>query len=647
MPHGPLGTGVVPRILLLAIAAALLPLVLPTSAAAAAQDPESELAQRFAPEVRLVVQEEPCGPGEPYIPSDVEAFMGQPTVALRGPWTENDLVQIGPTADDLSNGRYLYHLDFPGDPLNPGCDYEEWARRLTKGTSPTVYAHVATQPGYPDQIALQYWFFYPFNDYNNLHEGDWEWIQLVFDAPTAAEALDQDPSAVYYSQHEGAEVADWDAEKLEVGDGTHPVVHPAAGSHANYYDDGLFLGRSASQGVGCDDTRPPNRTVDPVVEVIPSDPVAAVEQYPWIGFEGRWGERREAFYNGPTGPAQKTLWNKPISSAEDRGRDRSYALPAGGLLGTGATGFFCGAVAAGSDALRALVSQPVPVLIVLALIIVALVYAAARTRWRPTAPLRLAHRRAWGQIYAAASRMYLSRPTLFIGIGLLAIPVSIVVALIHALAIEAGSLVGVDASGESGGSFFSISVILGTILTFFGVALVHAAATRAVTEIDAGREIGVIGAYRLAFDRPRPLFGAVAIAVVVGSLLSLSFFLLPLGLLVILCWALVVPVAELEELSAIAILRRSTSLVVRQPVKIAWLVVVTAFIALATGPVIGTLLILATDAPLEVINVVAGILYAFLIPFTGLTTAYVYYDTVVQERLGDRGDTPDLLPAEA
>lgn len=632
------------------IAAALLPVVLPTSATAAATaapDPERELAQRFAPEVRLVVQEEPCGPGEPYIPSDVEAFMGQPTVALRGPWTENDLVQIGPNADDLSTDRYEYHLDFPGDPLNPGCDYERWAKRLTKGTSPTVYAHVAKQKGYPDQIALQYWFFYPFNDYNNLHEGDWEWIQLVFDAPSAAEALDQDPAGVYYSQHEGAERSDWDAEKLEVVDGTRPVVHPAAGSHANYYDEGLFLGRSASQGVGCDDTRPPARTVDPVVEVIPSDPTAALQEYPWIGFEGRWGERREAFYNGPTGPAEKTLWHKPISAAEDRGRERSYALPAGGLLGTGATGFFCGAVAAGSDVLRRLVSEPAPVLIILALIILSLVYAAIRTSWRPTAPLRLAHRRAWGQIYAAATRMYLSRPALFIGIGLLAIPVSFVVAFVHAVAIGAGSLVGIDASGESGGGFFSLSLIVGTILTFFGVALVHAAATRAVTEIDAGREVGVIGAYRLAFERPRPLLGAVAIAVVAGSLLSLSFFLLPLGLFFILCWALVVPVAVLEDRSALAVLRRSASLVVRQPVKIAWLVVVTAFVALATGPVVGTLLILATAAPLEVINIVAGILYVFLIPFTGLTTAYVYYDTVVQERLGERGDTPDLLPVEA
>ena len=138
-------------------------------------------------------QPEECGPGEPYIPTDVDVLFDEPTVALRGPWNRTDLVKIGPEATDLQN-RFEYHLDFPGDPLDAGCDYELWARRLTKTTQPTVYAHVATDPGYPGQLALQYWFFYPFNDFNNTHEGDWEMTQLVFDAADATEALTKDPS---------------------------------------------------------------------------------------------------------------------------------------------------------------------------------------------------------------------------------------------------------------------------------------------------------------------------------------------------------------------------------------------------------------------------------------------------------------------
>jgi hypothetical protein len=65
---------------------------------------ERALAERYAPAVRLVEQKEQCGPGEPYEPMDVNTLFGEPTVALRGPWTPNDLVKIAPTAEDLSGG---------------------------------------------------------------------------------------------------------------------------------------------------------------------------------------------------------------------------------------------------------------------------------------------------------------------------------------------------------------------------------------------------------------------------------------------------------------------------------------------------------------------------------------------------------------
>ena len=48
----------------------------------------------------------------------------------------------------------------------------------------------------PGKLALQYWFFYVFNDFNNLHEGDWEMIQLNFDAASAEEALSKKPTEI-------------------------------------------------------------------------------------------------------------------------------------------------------------------------------------------------------------------------------------------------------------------------------------------------------------------------------------------------------------------------------------------------------------------------------------------------------------------
>ena len=303
-------SGLRARAALLGALAAIALAACPTALADLAD--ETALAEKHAPVVRLVEQIEECGHGEPFRPIDVELLFDEPTVALRGPWNAVDLVQIGPKAEDLA-GLFEYHLDFPGHALEPGCDYERWDRRLRGESAPTVYAHVATDPGHPGKLALQYWLYYTYNDWNNLHEGDWEMIQLVFDAASAEEALAEEPVSVGYSQHEGAEAADWDEDKLELVDGSRPVVYPAAGSHANFFDAALYVGSSAEQGVGCDDTRGPHVEHDPEVITIPSDAAAARAAFPWITFEGRWGELQDAFFNGPTGPNLKTQWTEPIT----------------------------------------------------------------------------------------------------------------------------------------------------------------------------------------------------------------------------------------------------------------------------------------------------------------------------------------------
>jgi hypothetical protein len=606
---------------------------------------ETALAEKHAPVVRLVEQTEECGPGEPYEPMDADALFGEPTVALRGPWNRVDLVKIGPVAADLARGLYEYHLDFAGDALNPGCTYERWARRVTSGAEPTVYAHVVADPGYPGQLALQYWLFYAYNDWNNLHEGDWEMVQLVFRADDAREALSSEPVSIGYSQHEGAEEAAWDDDKLELVDGRRPVVYPAAGSHANFFEEALFLGNSAEQGVGCDDTTGPHRELNPTVRTIPSDSAAARRAFPWIAFEGRWGELQEAFFNGPTGPNLKRQWTEPIRWSQDW-RDRSYAVPAGGALGTGATDFFCGAVEGGSEALRRLLDEPLPFLLVLAGLLVLVLYAISHATWHPTAPFRLAHRRAWGQILSAAARMYAGRLGLFVGIGLLLLPVTLLVALLQGLVLSASSVVGIETDGESGGFLVFFVVALGTTLTLFGLGLVQAATARALFELDAGRSIGPIRAYRLALDSARPLLRALAIAVVVVSLLAGSLFLIPVAVWLTVRWALLVPAVELEDLTALDALRRSGRLVRHGWLKVASLIVAGAALAVVAGPLIGALLIILTDAPFSVLNLVAGAVYALAMPFVALTTAYVYFDMRVRETLAPGGEDSAELPAE-
>ena len=628
-----------PRMLLLLIAVAL---VAPSLARADLKD-EQALARKFSPVVRIVEQEEECGPGEPYEPMDVDALFDEDTVALRGPWNDVDLVKIAPTARDLV-GRYEYHLDFPGSPLNPGCGYERWARRITEGDRPTVYAHVATDPGRPGKLALQYWFFYAFNDFNNLHEGDWEMIQLVFDARDAREALERRPTTVGYSSHEGAERADWGDDKLELVRGTHPVVFPAAGSHANKFTEALYLGSSAEAGVGCDDTRGPHDTLRPVVRTIPGDADAARAAFPWIAFEGRWGELQEAFFNGPTGPNLKRQWTEPIEWS-DTWRSRSYAAPTAGIFGTSATDFFCSAVATGSKGLVSLLRNPGLTLLVVAGVLVLAAWAVTRTRWRGSASLQLARRRRWGQILAAAGRMYVTRARLFIGMGVLFIPLGFAISLLQSLVLGGFGLLGVDTSGEGAGALALLIVVIGTTLTLLALFLVQAATACALVEIDEGREVGALGAYRSALTKTRPLLRGLAVAVGVWVVFSATILLLPVAIWFAVRWSLLAQVVELEDLTARRALRRSAELVHGRWLRVASLVFVGAALAFAAGPFIGALLILLTDASLPLLNIVAGLVYALAMPFVALTTSYVYFDARVRAEL-EPEHRVDVLPAE-
>jgi hypothetical protein len=628
------------RLLLLALFAGGA-LLVPTVAPASTAD-ETALAEKYAPVVRLVAHNG-CEPGDPYKPIDVNLLFGDPTVALRGPWGR-DLVKIGPTADDLAKGLFDYHLDFPGSALDPRCDYLRWERRLTAGHLPAVYAHVASEQGHPGKLSLQYWLYYVFNDWNNLHEGDWEMVQLVFDASSPAQALHRSPVEVGYSQHEGAEGAAWGDDKLERVDGTHPVVHPAAGSHANFYGEALYLGSSAEQGVGCDDTSGPTFDVRPVVRTIPTDESRARKEFPWITFEGRWGELQPAFFNGPTGPNLKTQWTEPIRWSEGW-RDRSYTVPGGSAFGPGATGFFCSGIAGGSRALVQLVDRPLEFSLVLAALVLLVVLALSRATWRPSAPLRLAHRRAWGQILAASARMYVERILLFVGIGLLLLPISLLITALQALILGATSVLGVQTGGENDGlaAFFVLGV--GTALALLGLGFVQAATARALVEIDAGRPIGPLSSYRLALDSVAPLFGALVVAALVVSLLASSIFLIPIAVWLAGRWALIVPAIELEGASALGALRRSGRLVRRRWLKVASLIVLGGALALVVGPLVGVLLILATDAPFWLVNVIAGVVYAVTMPFVAVTTAYVYFDARIRDELAAELD-PDQLPAE-
>ncbi|MBN1825355.1 MAG: T9SS type A sorting domain-containing protein [Candidatus Eisenbacteria bacterium] len=109
----------------------------------------------------------------------------------------------GPSVRCPGDWRALYASGSGDHP--PGADLE-----------PTVYAHLLAGAGQP---IIQYWFFFPFNDWVNNHEGDWEHVHIRVSSadPGSAEIL----SACFYfhGRHQIRE-----ASSLLLADGGHPVV---------------------------------------------------------------------------------------------------------------------------------------------------------------------------------------------------------------------------------------------------------------------------------------------------------------------------------------------------------------------------------------------------------------------------------------
>jgi hypothetical protein len=617
--------------------------------AAASTDPATTLAQRYAPAVQLVNQPEKCGrAGEPYQPTNVDAVLGNPLVALRGPWEANNLVTVGPTAKDLSAGLSGYNLDYPGNALQPGCTYADWAQQLDKTSPPTMYAHIATQPDDPGRLALQYWFFYVFNDFNDKHEGDWEMLQLNFKASTATQALTAPPYEVGYSQHEGAERAKWGDPKLQLVDGTHPVVYPALGSHANYYSPALHLGRSGAQGVGCDNTLGPSREIRPDVVVIPQSSDQYLQLFPWLGYLGRWGERHPGFDNGPTGPNTKDRWSAPFTWTDTHWRDQGFTVPSGGRFGHQATGLFCSAVAFGSDVFTIAGADAGRLVLLLAVFVGILIWLGRRTRWRPAPPFRVARRRTWGTLVTAAFRLYVANPRLFLGIGLLFIPLGLLTAGLQYLIFSIGVLQPLVASAGQSNAFIAELVAgLGLALTLLGLTLVQAATTVAVIDLDSERPIGPWSAYRQAFHHIGSLLIGLVVAIVLVTVVSLTVVGVVVGIWLVVRWSLLAQAAVVADSPGLSSLRRSGQITRRHWWRSASFTLLVTGTGLLIGPLLGVLLLLLTGAPFQIVNLVSALVDVAVLPFVSIATTYLYFDLSVRARLQvGRSTSPTILPAE-
>jgi hypothetical protein len=589
------------------------------------EEAAEELAKRYVPTVMLrEEQDPPCETSaEQYEPTGVEAMLGNPAVTLQkyDETTEKlEDVTKAPTVGDIAGLEGDYYLNLNGDALGDTCAYaRDFAQLVLEEKAPAItYAHIAREPNHQG-FALQYWFFWYFNQFNDLHEGDWEGMQLTFESNTAAEALDEEPGEAILFQHAGGEKAKWSDSKLQK-EGTHPVVYPAAGSHASFYDSAVYVqnGQNGS-GVGCDNTAEPLRELKLRPILLPE---AAPETGPfaWLSYKGRWGEREKGYNNGPTGPATKTVWREPFAWMADQ-RSTSPRLPGGSIVGPQVTGAFCGAVATASELLNLDIKSPGAATITLVVAVVLLILLIGVTKWWPVDLKHLRKKRAFGQLVRAARQLYGRHFLLLVPIGLTALPI------VGGITLLAQTLAN-NHSG-SGGLRLTIADILEFIGRPVASALVAAVVIVFVRDLVENGGGGFLSSWRGMRRRFWRVVGGQIMATLGVTLLAITVIGAPWAIWKYFGWQFIQQQILFEDKPLRAAFRDSSELVRGhwwRTVRVAgffWLISTVA------GPVVGFVLIFLNFSLLW-INLIGSLVFALIIPYVTLGHTLLYFD--LQER---------------
>jgi hypothetical protein len=298
---------------------------------AGAENVDRQLLETYQPVTQL-------DPAEQFRPASVQSFVADADLEQLqdGAWS---LVDADPEPGELpAPGTGVFRLN--QDSCTPtvflaGLACYSAAAAEGDGAS-VVYGRVARPPG---AIVLQYWYFYHDNTYSyafppsnfiwQAHEGDWEVVNVVL-----SEA--EEPQFVGYSQHCLGRRRAWSTTPLL---DTHPIVHVAAGSHANYFSAGThpidvqcippaaitFL-QAAGLPLPADRSFDGGEVAGPIEAGGTFTHVREIEDgHPtWVSFQGFWGELQ--YFHGPApigtvlsgtsprGPAYHAVWSDPIGT---------------------------------------------------------------------------------------------------------------------------------------------------------------------------------------------------------------------------------------------------------------------------------------------------------------------------------------------
>jgi hypothetical protein len=582
----------------LATIAALL--IAPAGAAAATRGhPARELVDAYAPIVK--VREEqvpPCeSTAEQYAPTSVETVLGNPEVALERdvPGKGLEKVRRAPTAADLAGLGPRYHLNLGGDPRGDTCAYARAFERLrAEGRAPTVtYVHLAREQGHPG-FALQYWFYWYFNQSGERHEGDWEGMQIVFGAETPKQALEEDPGEVVLFQHGGGERAGRDGGKLgKVG--THPVVYAAAGSHALFYGSNVYVENGErGSGLTCDNTTEPLETLKPHPILLPAA-VTGSGPFAWLDYHGHWGQREQGSDSGPTGPQTSPAWREPFTWMEAQ-RTSSVRVPGAAVLAPQATDAFCASAAVFSDLLELKAKDSAATFVWLAALVALLVLSIG-----------------CGRLVRAAGRLYGRHWPAMIGMAAVAVPI---VGVTHLLVRWL-----IPGTSEVAGTVADLLDLLSWLAAMAIVSALVAVFVRGLTEAGAAR---LADSWRGMSERFWRLLAAPLLAALTVLALGITLIGIPLAIWLGVRWALVQQQIVFHDASIDGAFRGSARLLQGRWLRALRPVLLFGLIG-SIGPALHFALLFTAPAPVWA-DLIGAVVFALLTPYVALGYTLLFLD---------------------
>jgi hypothetical protein len=290
------------------------------TAAAAGGDPSP-------PDAALLTAYEPLlqfDPLEQFPPTEVQSFITDANLeqlTAPGAWT---IVKDHAAPGDLPDAGTWRLNQQPCSPATAVGGLACYAATAGAGSGPTTYGHVVHENG---DTVLEYWFFYyddvysytypPSDVFWQAHEGDWEEAMVVLSS-------DEQPLSVGYSQHCLGQTRVW--ANTPRFDGTHPIVHVALGSHANYFSAGVHpinpvcvpppaIAILTAHGLPLPvDYAFAGPTAGPAGSGGAAMTVEPIGDRPnWVRFPGYWGEAQ--FFHAPTPVGTVALGNSPVGPA--------------------------------------------------------------------------------------------------------------------------------------------------------------------------------------------------------------------------------------------------------------------------------------------------------------------------------------------